>query len=521
MLRRPCAPLKFVSFIFKFFIVATALLAPLLTSSEAFACKCDRIDPPREAYMGFFGTVEEITPRGSTDRAVFRVEQVYKGPEDKETVSVTVNRFRHDCGIRFEVGKSYVVYAMDFHPRGVATSMCWRTYEAESAPTPQEFKKPKGKIAEPTEVEKELRKIVQRITARCGGATRVKDAGFSFILSPTGDPVRVEPEEQLSPRIEEFQRCVVDHFLAVSDLPTPDAPVLIEGWWQYGDRHAPVLLDERPCEEPCMDWGQLVRVAMLAVPGHGTGEEDPTFERTLADCIEGGVDSVANAPTTGSRGKSRRHTRMLMECTVARGEFDKTLELVEGDNLDAGLVAAAKWGARNSAEGKYPIGTGRPHYDTVYFEQQEIKDPSPGDYRILRNSFVASDRWSDQPLYLEAFAQAILQDESVPDEMRDIAAVAYHRASLLRPELEAEYRQLAAEASDSQRATMMNAEVTKTLEAAANPPQPESDGDDDIVADSDMADQASAESDDQMLLYVAAGLLLLAMVGIFLLKTRR
>jgi hypothetical protein len=453
--------------ILTFFFVALAAV-------DAFACRCtERLNPPKEAEIGFWGTVERIKPRGSTDRVTFKIDQVYHGGH-RDAVTVYTNRFHHDCGIRFEEEKSYVVYAYDFHPRGVATSMCWGTYPSETPITEKEYFDLDVDIPDSTTIEKKLRKMAQKIVRVCGHATRVTDAGFSLVLAPDGDPIGIEPDGQVARRERQFQECVVNQYVEHPSTPRPDQPVRIEGWYQKGNDRLPILLDQLPCGEDCLDWGSRVRGALFDVQLPRTEAEakaiaerlaTPALEAAREICPHEGLDAAKMRiqEDDGHAPPIEKQKMMFLDCAIVRGEFEKAKEYLEVAPNEPYRVAV-NWAAANQADKPYPVRSGELSFADRWFDTNG--PATPGKFRVLRRSFVEGTAWAKRPLFLEAFAESILSDEDASPGMRDLAALAYHKAAHLRPEAAEAYRELAAQADTTPELETLVAELDETYAKA-------------------------------------------------------
>jgi len=117
-----------------------AIAALLLAPSPSFACKCAPPPAPAEALQQatavFEGQVSQIDPVGDAIEVTLRVVRGWKGIE-AETARVRTRRDTAACGIPFESGKSYVVYATQSAAEGSAISLealrCGRTRLAEEA----------------------------------------------------------------------------------------------------------------------------------------------------------------------------------------------------------------------------------------------------------------------------------------------------------------------------------------------------------------------------------------------------
>ena len=130
----------------------------VLVAGDARACSCGQLTV-NEAYVGypliFDGTVETVEDQSSlmrsawamisrligrdTDderyesnygfRVVFKAGTVWKGTASS-SVAVFTGRGDGDCGIRFHVGRKYLVYAYGPQP---ASGLCTRTAPLERA----------------------------------------------------------------------------------------------------------------------------------------------------------------------------------------------------------------------------------------------------------------------------------------------------------------------------------------------------------------------------------------------------
>lgn len=502
--------------------------------------------------MVFWGKAKSIKSRGAQDRVEFEITELYKGDE-REAVSVYTNRFHHDCGIRFEVDKTYMVYAYDFYPRGVATSMCWGTYPAEEAVGEDEWTKLEVKVPEDTEFEEKLREIGKELVQKCGAKNRVYDAGFSMIASPGGDPVRPQVKRtRARAKLQGFRDCVTDAFMEHEDLPRPEEAIQLEGWYQREIRSLPVLLDQLPCGEDCETWEKRVKAALLrtALPD-SDDQQTVNLRNEYNQCVSGGISAIGGE-SHGSPGFQQARDRMLADCAAARGEFGHVEPYLEQVN-NLTLRGALKWGIKTAppskdqpaqptvaadagsadagvkgpALGAGSTGAGRAAEvyplnkagELGYVRAALGEEPKVGDFRVKRAAFLDDEVWYQSPLYLEAFAQLIVADESSTPIMRDLASLAYHRASKFVPGAAEDYGRLADEASSSEEATAMRAELDKAWTAAFAPPPEVAEE----VAVQEVAPvaQEAPEEDRNMLLVVAGVLIVIALLGIGVILKRR
>ena len=125
---------------FLIIVVAVFLWRP----TDAAACSCVMPPPPDQALNDasavFSGEVIDISDNvkiingyGKTIR--FQVDESWKGIEDGE-VAINTGNGGGDCGFEFEVGKSYLVYAVKsdmYSPNTLTTTICNRTVQLANA----------------------------------------------------------------------------------------------------------------------------------------------------------------------------------------------------------------------------------------------------------------------------------------------------------------------------------------------------------------------------------------------------
>lgn len=124
-------------------IITTISALALVVSSFAFnaapayACSCMMPKPPQEALgesaAVFQGTVAGVRESEQDGYIVtFSVEGSWKGV-DKASVEVSTARDSAACGIAFETGKTYLVYAHAQEDGSLGTGLCSRTHEIVDA----------------------------------------------------------------------------------------------------------------------------------------------------------------------------------------------------------------------------------------------------------------------------------------------------------------------------------------------------------------------------------------------------
>jgi hypothetical protein len=95
-------------------VLGLAGTALLLAPSRSFACKC--APPPavpealQQASAVFEGNVTQVAPAEEVLEVTLRVTRAWKGIST-ETVRVRTRKDTAACGVAFETGRSYVVYA--------------------------------------------------------------------------------------------------------------------------------------------------------------------------------------------------------------------------------------------------------------------------------------------------------------------------------------------------------------------------------------------------------------------------
>ena len=117
----------------------------MLARADGFACTCALPYPMpslktqvrtalTEARAVFSGKVLEVKddPQALSVVVRLRVERVWKGSPRGEVRLVT-GRGGGDCGYRFEVGGSYLVYAYGSGAGGLGTNICQRTARLSEA----------------------------------------------------------------------------------------------------------------------------------------------------------------------------------------------------------------------------------------------------------------------------------------------------------------------------------------------------------------------------------------------------
>ncbi|WOV88525.1 hypothetical protein QWT69_05265 [Sporosarcina oncorhynchi] len=125
---------------FLIIVVTVFLWRPI----DAAACSCVMPPPPEQALNDatavFSGEVIDISDNvkvingyGKTIR--FKVDESWKGIDNGE-VAINTGHGGGDCGFQFEVGQSYLVYAVKsdmYAPNTLSTTICNRTVQLANA----------------------------------------------------------------------------------------------------------------------------------------------------------------------------------------------------------------------------------------------------------------------------------------------------------------------------------------------------------------------------------------------------
>jgi hypothetical protein len=119
-------------------IVSAAVIAFLiLSTSDVFACSCivDNENETseskkvkawyKEAIAVFYGEVTEVTRQEDSVKVKFMINRSWKGPALPEMMIRTAQNSAM-CGFNFEVGKTYIVYAVGANA-DLRTNLCTRT----------------------------------------------------------------------------------------------------------------------------------------------------------------------------------------------------------------------------------------------------------------------------------------------------------------------------------------------------------------------------------------------------------
>lgn len=120
------------------FVLIAALMWVAVPPERSFACSCAEfttLEAKDHADEVFRGTVTDIKqpwmPNSMLARVTMQVDEVWKG-EAEQVVLVYSSLFDASCGVEFEVGKTFLVFA-NYSDGVLKTSMCSRTEEVTYA----------------------------------------------------------------------------------------------------------------------------------------------------------------------------------------------------------------------------------------------------------------------------------------------------------------------------------------------------------------------------------------------------
>jgi hypothetical protein len=112
------------------------LAAAALWSAPALACKCrlQTVDEAKQDATAIFeGRVSAIVDEPKTEANMFpgktvtiAIVRTWRGLENQEAVTLRTNESGASCGYGFQVGTSYLIYAVGEHDKLLVTS-CSRT----------------------------------------------------------------------------------------------------------------------------------------------------------------------------------------------------------------------------------------------------------------------------------------------------------------------------------------------------------------------------------------------------------
>jgi hypothetical protein len=116
--------------------IALAFALILLgAANAALACSCAPPPPPQDALKQssavFTGTVIDVTTSGVNHVVRLRVESSWKGAKCGEVTVLTASEDAA-CGYSFQVGQSYLVYAVKEQGK-LSTNLCSRTKPTSDA----------------------------------------------------------------------------------------------------------------------------------------------------------------------------------------------------------------------------------------------------------------------------------------------------------------------------------------------------------------------------------------------------
>lgn len=167
--------------------ILTLLIALTAFSPAALACRCLPVTFEEELQRSeqvFTGTVIKRTEKDYVAYFLFKVTSAYKG-EIKDTITIQSRVGGPACGVNFEVGKDYVVYASESH-----TNSCRRNERVEKSKDvlklkfllDKDFNSGLGQTASPDLNDKESDYFNQKLQSRRGDFSFDKKK-VAFVIS--------------------------------------------------------------------------------------------------------------------------------------------------------------------------------------------------------------------------------------------------------------------------------------------------------------------------------------------------
>jgi hypothetical protein len=122
-------------------IVAASVAIVVLAATPCWACSCIAVAPEEQAASSsaiFGGVVEEVELAGQGDfgqevEATFAVDTIYKGQVPARVVVGTAADSAA-CGVEFEEGGRYTVFASGDEAEGFSTGLCTATTRGDIDP---------------------------------------------------------------------------------------------------------------------------------------------------------------------------------------------------------------------------------------------------------------------------------------------------------------------------------------------------------------------------------------------------
>lgn len=300
-----------------------------------------------------------------------------------------------------------------------------------------------------TDESRRLELEVAQALRECPRSTRERTT-FMVELGGSQDPLLVEPSTA------ELD-CVGKALLSVR---APRQLVSVSGSIDWKPRPPSVDVDVWDCAEApwtCLRFGDALLEKLLVVEAPMSEAQVRLFEAEL-DHLRGdhpsieiarqicGVDGFIRAESFAlehgfveTRGWNASFDAMAFECAMALGDYRIAQNYVDGAAQGALAGVVLDWAAVRDGQ-PLPLRRAEPTFLESARTADETLTPV-----LVRQQFARSAGWVNNPVFLEAFAESIAGDERAPSSTRILAAVAYRKAALLRPEATVLYTAFARE----------------------------------------------------------------------------
>lgn len=399
--------------------VLATFIALLGLASPAWACSCAPSTPEegfKSAAIVFWGVVEktEVTGDGfGSLNATFRLKHSFKGAKSK-TVVVRTNLGGTACGLDFDEGESYLVFAHT-GKSGYGASSCGHTVRMRTKP-PSALKPPPARdlTREKKALDPVLRPILE--TAACSDGTQFGLRFYSngeFELEREDECARqhVLPKLVVPKLPDTYPFRVRVHYrrgeLRTEYEANESIPLLRTSITQTLDRRLPLVHHE----------DLLVQYQLEAISSYrGVREVEAACRLSGVDATRRYVAKIADDVLT-------RQTALLdrayYNCAVLRREWSTAAKLAANLKEYEGRAFAGDVRAK-TAQGLTDLPLERSLAELGFSAAE-----------VLRNA-RRSSVWVDDPIMLDLVAQALLERPGgATDRDRQLAARAFARAGFL------------------------------------------------------------------------------------------
>jgi hypothetical protein len=465
-----------------------------LVGGQAFAFPCDcgsqkqtAKDLERGAPVVFWGEVVEFSKLHDAQVVHLRVDQVRKGTRQGQVFRVLSDP---NCPTSFELGESYVVLASQHLPnfgdrrlRGRwTTNRCAGTRRAPYPPRIAELLDVPPATDHDDKVSSALDKVVQGCPNE---GEQITIERFQVALAKDDDPLIIEPPSARRPQ-KEPPSCVATALIGNRRIRDIREDVLVRGTARLTDDRLSSTAEVRACGDltPCASFSDIVHTdlnqvvlprtaeqARLVASGLKTEDDRDTsveIARTLCtvDGWEAARDFARNNRVMGGKLWQRAFERMLFDCAVSLGKFELALENIGGAPPGSIYEVGLSWAQERSAadDWKPPFRKDGP---TFVSKWSEATGHTEGAATMIRQQFVRSTGWTNDLIWLEAFAEAVAADEHAPPAVRRVGALAYHKAARLYPPAAEQYEQWADDLIAPKEMSADLAELDAAFEEAA------------------------------------------------------